>query len=343
VEQEPGPIHSRRRTLALLGTFGATGLAGCTGDTSITVTGVPSSVASLASLTLSAGTLTPAFAPATTSYAASVADTVASVTVTAVPTHAGANIRVHGVLAGSGVPSAPIVLAQGGNPVNVVVTAQDGVTTATYAVNIVRGAAGMACVLIPQETEGPFPLLAVLSNATIVRQNITEGRPGVPMTFTLTLMNVNNNCLPIAGAAVYVWQCDKDGVYSGYAAQPGGANTLGQTFLRGVLTTNASGQVAFTTIFPGWYAGRITHVHFQVYLGGDTGRVARATSQVAFPPAVTSAVYASPLYAARGQNTSVAGFGHDSVFSDGTTFQLATVTGDVASALNATLNVGIAV
>lgn len=71
----------------------------------------------------------------------------------------------------------------------------------------------------------------------------------------------NNRCAPLANTAAYVWHCDKDGACSGYD-QPG-ANTVGQTFCRGIQVADAGGAVAFTTLYPGWYAGRITHVHFQ--------------------------------------------------------------------------------
>jgi hypothetical protein len=83
-------------------------------------------------------------------------------------------------------------------------------------------------------------------------------------------------------------------------------------------------------------------VHFQAYLADNLTVAATATSQIAFPQDVTTTVYASSLYAARGQNTSVTSFSADNVFADGTTYQMATVTGDVASGYTATLIVGIA-
>ena len=46
----------------------------------------------------------------------------------------------------------------------------------------------------------------------------------------------------------------------------------------------------------------------------------------AFPQDITTAVYASSLYAARGQNTSVTSFSADNVFSDGEQYQLCTLT-----------------
>ena len=69
------------------------------------------------------------------------------------------------------------------------------------------------------------------------------------------------------------------------------ATRSAQTFCRGVQMTDSTGLVRFTTIYPGWYSGRITHVHFRVYLGNSL----QATSQLAFPQDITQAVYASSL------------------------------------------------
>jgi protocatechuate 3,4-dioxygenase beta subunit len=190
------------------------------------------------------------------------------------------------------------------------------------------------CVLIPQETEGPYPL-DLSKNAAMFRQNITEGRPGMPLNLSMTILNVNT-CSPIANARVDIWHCDKDGVYSGYN-QPG-ANTVGQTFMRGIQMTDSTGQVKFTTIYPGWYSGRITHIHFQVFVTS----VLRATSQVAFPDATNAAVYASSLYVAKGQNRSVASNAADMVFSDGFQNQLLALTANATTGgYDASITVGI--
>ena len=195
-----------------------------------------------------------------------------------------------------------------------------------------------SCTLIPEETEGPYPLSAVLSNSAMVRQDITEGKTGVPLTLVFKLVDINNGCEPITtSASVYVWHCDKDGVYSGYS-QPG-ANTVGETFMRGIQDVDDAGQVTFSTIYPGWYAGRITHIHFQVFLYSSS--VATATSQLAFPQDTTTEVYNSTLYT-KGQNTSVTSFGSDNVFSDGTTYQMASISGNVSEGYTATLEIGIA-
>lgn len=196
----------------------------------------------------------------------------------------------------------------------------------------------MSCVLTPEETAGPYPLFGDIASAsTYMREDITEGRAGVPLQLLLTFVNVNDNCAAITDALIYVWHCDKDGVYSGYS-QPG-ANTLGETFCRGVQMTDSTGLARFTTIYPGWYSGRITHVHFRAYLGNAL----QATSQLAFPQDITQVVYSSSLYATRGQNTSVTSFSADNVFSDGEQYQLCTMTQNASSGgYDAALTIGIA-
>jgi len=196
------------------------------------------------------------------------------------------------------------------------------------------------CVLIPEETAGPYPLSSVLSNTALIRSNITESRDGVPLTIQLKIQDYSSSCAPASGIVVYLWHCDKDGLYSGYN-QPGG-NTLGQTFMRGIQTSDSEGLVTFKTIYPGWYSGRITHVHFQVFRQSATGTLI-ATSQFAFPAEVTTAVYNSTLYSGRGQNTSVRSFSEDNVFNDSTEYQMPTLSGNVADGYVATLVVNIPV
>jgi len=147
-----------------------------------------------------------------------------------------------------------------------------------------------ACTLYPAQTEGPFFL-----DLALVREDITEGKPGAPMTLIIEVLSASS-CGPVADAVVDVWHCDADGVYSGFAGQLGGLDTTGQQFLRGALTTDASGIVVFQTIYPGWYPGRTTHIHFKVRPTPTT----EATSQLYFPEDATAAVYQSAPYDARG-------------------------------------------
>ncbi|MBB3058764.1 cadherin-like beta sandwich domain-containing protein, partial [Mucilaginibacter gotjawali] len=95
----------------------------------VTITRVALTNADLANLAVSAGTLTPAFTTATTSYTASVPNSVTSVTVTPTTADATATVTVNGIPVNSGIASGAIPLSVGPNTITTVSTAQDGVTT----------------------------------------------------------------------------------------------------------------------------------------------------------------------------------------------------------------------
>jgi protocatechuate 3,4-dioxygenase beta subunit len=141
----------------------------------------------------------------------------------------------------------------------------------------------VACVLTPEQTEGPF----YLSSAK-ARRSITEGKAGTPLTLRLKVVDAST-CKPIKGAAVDIWHTDAAGTYSGVQ------DTVGRTFLRGIQKTNASGIASFITIYPGWYPGRTVHVHVKVHLGGNVVH----TGQLYFPDAVSDAVYKRIPYSRR--------------------------------------------
>ena len=135
------------------------------------------------------------------------------------------------------------------------------------------------CVLIPSETAGPFPL-DLTENQTFFRQDVREDRTGARHDLKMKIIGLEN-CLPMQNVRVNIWQCDKDGLYSGYNTQ------VGRTYLRGYQFADANGEVNFTTIFPGWYPGRIAHIHFQVYVSS----VYAAISQLTYPIAEKNQIY----------------------------------------------------
>ena len=197
------------------------------------------------------------------------------------------------------------------------------------------GGTGSSCAITPSETEGPYPdKTGMLNNSAFFRRDITEGRSGLPLTLTLTIVNANSSCSPVSNASVEIWQCDASGSYSEYS-QPGYDGT-GKTFLRGLQTSDANGQVTFTTIYPGWYAGRATHIHVDVFRGSSLVK----TTQIAFPEEVTRAIYATGVYASKGQSPTTNN--SDNVFSDGTQYEMAALSGDTTSGYTATLTIGIA-
>ena len=198
----------------------------------------------------------------------------------------------------------------------------------------VGGAA--SCSVTPEETAGPYSdRVGMINNPAFFRQDITEGRSGLPVALTLTVVNVSSSCTPVSNAQIEIWQCDAEGRYSEYS-QPG-YNGTGQTFLRGLQTTDGEGKAAFRTIYPGWYAGRATHIHVEVFVSGRTVK----TTQIAFPENVSRAVYGTGVYASHGQNpTTNTG---DNVFSDGSDAEMATLAGDVTSGYTASLRIGVSI
>ena len=204
----------------------------------------------------------------------------------------------------------------------------NGVTspTATATTNTDPASTNAACAVTPTETAGPYP-----SITSLFRSDIREDRQGIPLTLTVKVVTSSSSCAPVANADVEIWHADVAGNYSEYSTE------RSKTYLRGVQTTDANGQVVFTTIYPGWYQGRATHIHVEVKTGG----VSRKITQMAFAESVNDAVYATGVYAARGVNpTSNAS---DGIFTDSLSSELVTPAGSPASGYTATFQVGIAV
>lgn len=219
--------------------------------------------------------------------------------------------------------------------------------------------ASTTCTVYATETNGPYPADGtntspgstsnVLTVSGITRTDIrssfigsTTVAAGVPVTFTITVVDANNSCAPLAGYAVYLWHADRDGRYSLY-------DLPAETYLRGLQVTDANGQCTFTTIFPGCYAGRYPHIHFELFttVGNATGgRFARLISQFALPAAACSTVYASTGYTTSATNFRSVSIANDNVFSDNSAAQITAMTmamtGSVSAGYAATATVAIA-
>jgi protocatechuate 3,4-dioxygenase beta subunit len=180
------------------------------------------------------------------------------------------------------------------------------------------------CAVTPTETVGPYPSLT-----DMFRMDIREGKQGTLLTLTVKVVNASSACAPVAGANVEIWHVDAAGDYSQYGTQ------RAATFLRGIQTTNANGEVVFTTIYPGWYQGRATHIHVEVSLDGRSRKV----TQIAFPEGVNDAVHRSGAYASRGTNPIANA--SDGIFADSLASEIVTPTGSAAAGYAATFQVGI--
>lgn len=106
-------------------------------------------------------------------------------------------------------------------------------------------------MLTPEQTEGPFYL-----DRDMVRSDITECRPGVPLDMELVVVDTTK-CAPMPNVAVGIWHCHALGEYSGYGPNAQGAPghvepVNASRFLRGTQITDDEGMLAFRTIVPRW-------------------------------------------------------------------------------------------
>jgi protocatechuate 3,4-dioxygenase beta subunit len=193
-----------------------------------------------------------------------------------------------------------------------------------------------SCTLTASATQGPYYF-----DADKIRADVREDRPGKRLRVALKLQD-SETCKALPNSVVEIWHCDAAGLYSGAeslssggpggsggqppsgGAPPGGGQppagggggqgdltpTDDKRYLRGAQVTNAAGIVEFTTIWPGWYRGRTTHVHVMVHVSNQ--RV--LTTQLMFDEKLNTAVYAEQPYAVHtGRDTLN---DNDSIFKD---------------------------
>ena len=208
---------------------------------------------------------------------------------------------------------------------------------------------------------GPYPadgtnsvggaIVNVLTESGVVRSDITTSfgsysgtAAGVPLTLTITVEDYSLGCTPLEGYAVYIWHCDRSGLYSLYSS-----GVTAQNYLRGVQVTDANGQVTFTTIFPACYSGRMPHIHVEVYASLSTATTSNNSvkiTQLTFDRSTCETVYNNASgYSASVSNLAAISFASDNVFSDDSSAQLAAATvslsGDYSSGFTGTVSVAV--
>jgi protocatechuate 3,4-dioxygenase beta subunit len=212
-------------------------------------------------------------------------------------------------------------------------------TDATTDTDTDTGTSSGSCSVSPTETAGPFP---TKTPSSLVRTDIRDDRTGVLLTVKITIKNKNNSCAALSGALVDIWHCDKDGNYSEY----GGTNMQSTNytavhFLRGRQTTDSNGLVTFTSIFPGWYTGRATHIHVHIYNSSGNSLL---VTQIAFPEGSNSAVVA--VNGSTGYTKGMSGYtynANDNIFSDDSAgLEMSTVTGSISGGYTLTHSINVA-
>jgi len=151
----------------------------------------------------------------------------------------------------------------------------------------------LACVLTPARTEGPYFVDEKLKRADI-RTDPSDNsvQAGVPLQLTIRTVDSDRGCAPVQGAAIDVWHCNAQGLYSDEAQN----GTTGKKYLRGYQVTDDTGSVKFTTVYPGWYQGRTIHIHFKVRLYDGSSETYEFTSQIFFDESLNNTVMALPAY-----------------------------------------------
>jgi protocatechuate 3,4-dioxygenase beta subunit len=226
-----------------------------------------------------------------------------------------------------------------------------GAAGALASIGLGQSAAEAALAEVESETAGPFPADGsngpdVRVESGIVRSDIrssfgssTTTAAGILLKFSLTVLDLAG--APIPNAALYVWHCDRDGLYSLYSS-----GVTDENYLRGIQVTDAAGVVTFTSIFPGCYSGRWPHIHFEVYSSladatSGTGLI-RKTSQIAITEASADTVYATTAYASSRRNLRRVSLSTDMVFGDDDAArELATITGDITNGFVSTLTIAV--
>ena len=216
-------------------------------------------------------------------------------------------------------------------------SAYAGSTSSAVSITV---AAPATCSETREGEEGPY--FVDDSASGYARTNIlsnldgTGTQEGVALALTLYVFDSENSCAAMEGVQVDIWHCNANGVYSAESSE----STTGQSWLRGYQITDSSGKVQFTTIIPGWYSGRTTHIHLRLRSKYDSSDSSGTnTMQVFFDQTLIDTLASSTTpYSEEGTNPTTNA--SDRVYSeeeDGTT--LLTLSGSTVEGYTASFNI----
>jgi hypothetical protein len=121
---------------------------------------------------------------------------------------------------------------------------------------------GCLPVLVTERTQTPYPLLSLLRDSTLLREQIADGQPGTPLTIGLRLLSPSDGWQPIARAAVYCWHGP----------------------CQGVQVTSLDGQVRFRTVYPAPAADGIARLRLQIFTTRAMHVSGVALADIELPP-----------------------------------------------------------
>jgi len=329
------PELDRRAALRLLSMSTLATIAGCGGSTTAASTS-STTTGTTASATKLAASSTTAAQGASVTLTATVTPTAATGTVTFYDgtTSLGTGALTSGTAtfatSFSTTGTHTLTASYGGSSTYAVSTSSSVSITITTAAS---------CSETLEGEEGPY---FVDDSATgYLRTNIlsnldgTNTQSGVPLTLTIYVFDSENSCTPMKGVQVDIWHCNAKGIYSAESVE----STTGESWLRGYQISDATGKVQFTTIIPGWYQGRTTHIHLRFRSTyDDTDTSGSNTMQVFFDQTLidTLSTSVSP-YSTEGTNSTTNADDH--VYTpeeEGTT--LLTLSGSTEAGYTATFN-----
>jgi gliding motility-associated-like protein len=141
--------------------------------------------------------------PAYLNYTASVPNSVASVTITAVPQDSTATLKVNGIAVNPGVASAPIPLSVGQNTITTLITSEDGTVTNSCVITITRAPSSDA--LLTSLTINPVTGKTTVSGPGFANYTATVANSVTSVTVTPitqdTTATVTVNGVPVLSGA----------------------------------------------------------------------------------------------------------------------------------------------
>jgi hypothetical protein len=330
------PKLDRRAALRLLSMSTLATVAGCGGSATKATSSTTATTGTTASTTkLTASTTTPEQAASVT-LTATVSPTAATGTVTF---YDGTTSLGTGTLSSGTATLATSFSTTGTHTLTATYAGSTIYAASTSSSVSLTVSAATSCGASLEGEEGPY---FVDDSATgYLRTNIlsnldgTNTQTGVPLALTIYVFDSKNSCAPMQGVQVDIWHCNGLGIYSAESVE----STTGESWLRGYQITDATGKVEFSTIIPGWYEGRTTHIHLRfrsTYDDTDTGGT--NTMQLFFDQTLIDTINTTVApYSTEGTNSTTNANDHVYTPEEGGT-TLLTMTGSTSAGYSATFN-----